>query len=177
MIMKKTNFYLLIVIGIFLVTLSSCSSSQTFIVQGVPGTIIANPQNQQVAVIDNSGKASIKMKRKYGYTHFLQAQAPGSNILVPFALDYKNHSRATSRDLEAYGGYWIMGMGAIGCLTAGAMALGGDFAAAGGGAFLGGGLGAMLIGGLIGADGSSKDGIDYDYDYQKVQVTNSDIIR
>lgn len=176
MIMNKTNFYLLIVIGIFVVTLSSCSSSQTFMVQGIPGTIIANPQNQQVAVIDNSGKASIKMKRKQGYTHYLQAQAPGSNILVPFALDYKNHSRATGRDLEVFGGYWIMGMGAIAGLAAGAMALGGDFADAGGGAFLGGGLGALLIGGIMAADGS-KDSVDYDYDYQKVQVTNGDIIR
>lgn len=177
--MKKINIYLLIVLGTFMVTLTSCSSSQTFMVQGVPGTIIANPQNQQVAVIDNSGKAQIKTKRKEGYYHYLQAQAPGSNILVPFALDYKNHSRATGRGVEVLGGSFLLSAGIFGCVYAGIVALAGDFAEVGGGIATGAGLGGLLVGGIIMADGTSKDnvGINHDYDYQKVQVTNSDIIR
>ena len=177
--MKKSNILLFITLGIFLLTLSSCSSSQTFMVQGEPGTIITNPQNQQIAIIDNSGKVSLKMKRKYGYTHYLQSKAPDSNIFVPFALDYSNHSRAFSRDFEIYGGSFILGAGALACIVAGAMALGGDFSEAGGPTFLGSGLGAMLIGGIICTDGAFKDAdaIDYDYDYLKKQKTNNDIIK
>lgn len=175
--MNNIKFILFILVTLLSTTLTSCSSSQSFFVQGVPGTIIANPQNQQIAVIDNSGQTKIKMKRKQGYTHYLQALTPGSNILVPFALDYKNHSRATGRDLEAWGGAFIMALGAGSGMVAGAMALGGDFSDAGGGAFLGAGLGGLLVGGIMMGDGMSKDGIDYDYDYKKIQTTNADIIR
>lgn len=175
--MKNIKFILFLLVTLLSTTLTSCSSSQSFIVQGVPGTMITNPQNQQIAIIDNSGQAKIKMKRKQGYTHYLQTLTPGSNILVPFALDYKDHSRATGRDLETWAGGFIMGLGTVCGLTAGLMALGGDFSEAGGGAFLGAGLGGLLVGGIIMGDGMSKDGIDYDYDYKKIQTTNADIIQ
>lgn len=157
--------------------LSSCSSSQTFIVQGVPGTVITNPQNQQIAVLDNSGQTKIKMKRSQGYYHYLQAQAPGSGFRVPFALDYKNHSRATGRDLQTFAGYTILCAGAACELLAAATALGGDFEEMGGGTFVGAGLGALLVGGIVAGNAEVKDGIDYDYDYKKIQATNSDIVR
>lgn len=177
--MKKTYFYLLIIIGTFLVTLSSCSTSQTFMVQGVPGTVISSPTNQRLAVLDNMGQAQIKTKRKEGYYHYLQAQVPGSNLQVPFALDYNNHSRATGRSAEVLGGSFLLSAGIFGCVYAGIVALAGDFAEVGGGIATGAGLGGLLIGGIIMADGNSKDnaGINHDYDYQKLQSTNSDILR
>ena len=175
--MKKTNFIIIAILGLMTMFLSSCSSSQTFIVQGVPGTVITNPQNQQIAVLDNSGQTKIKMKRSHGYYHYLQAQAPGSGILVPFALDYRNHSRAAGRDLQTFAGGLIMGAGALCEIVAAAMAIGGDFEDLGGGTFLGAGLGGLLVGGIVTGNAAGKDGIDYDYDYKKIQATNSDIVR
>lgn len=178
MIMKKINIFLLIALGIFLVTLSSCSSSQTFMVQGVPGTVISSPTNQRLAVLDNMGQAQIKTKRKEGYYHYLQAQVPGSNLQVPFALDYKNNSRAAKRGLCKGVGYTVAGAGWLACMVGliGGAAAGENSDTAPFGYAALGGLGAMGLGWLITLPGNG-DAIESDYDYQKDQVTNSDIIR
>jgi hypothetical protein len=60
----KKHLFIFLFMGLFSATLSSCSSSQTFTVQGIPGTVITNPSNKQLAVIDHSGQAKIKLKRK-----------------------------------------------------------------------------------------------------------------
>lgn len=69
-----------------------------------------------------------------------------------------------------------MGAGALCEIVAAAIALGGDFEN-GGGTFLGAGLGGLLVGGIVTSNAAGKDGIDYDYDYKKIQATNSDIVR
>lgn len=151
------------------VSFSSCSTSQTFTVQGVPGTVITTPQNQQVAVVDNSGQAKIELKRKGGYLHYLQAQTPGSNLMVPFALNYNdNHSRSIQRGTAQS----IM-------LVGGLVELGGALALIGGTStvsiiMVGGGAAFAGIGFLLGA---ANNPIDYDYDYQKEQSTNNDIVK
>lgn len=173
--MKKINIYVLVVLGILLVTFSSCSSSQTFMVQGVPGTVISSPTNQRIAVLDNMGQAQIKTKRKEGYYHYLQAQVPGSNIQVPFALDYKNHSRAAQRGACAFGEYTFLvasigcSIGSIACLLAGEEGPVVSY-------LLGGALGSIGVGGLFHI-GNTSDVINRDYDYLKSQSTNSDILR
>ena len=55
--------YLIIILfmGMFAAVFSSCSSSQTITVTGIPGTIISNPSNKQLAVIQQSGEAKIKL--------------------------------------------------------------------------------------------------------------------
>lgn len=70
-----------------------------------------------------------------------------------------------------------MGAGALCEIVAAAMAIGGDFEDLGGGTFLGAGLGGLLVGGIVTGNAAGKDGIDYDYDYKKIQATNSDIVR
>ena len=74
--------------------MASCKT-QKFHVSGEPGTIITALDGSTLTVIDQSGTAEIKMDRRDGYDAFLQAKAPGSEKLVPFALDYKNHNRTT----------------------------------------------------------------------------------
>lgn len=173
--MKAIKLIFCVIAGLLAISLSSCSSSQTFTVQGVPGTIITSSTNQQLAVVDNTGRTQIKLSRKSGYHHFLQAQVPGSNLQVPFALDYKNHSRAAKRGLLKTGEYTLL-VASIGC-SVGAVAglLAGEDGPV---------LGYLLIGALGGALGgmgldfaNSLDAIDCDYDYLKQQSTNSDILR
>lgn len=172
MIMKRITSIIMIVLGITVVSLSSCSSSQTFTVQGVPGTFITNPQGQQIAVIDNSGQAKVELKRKGGYMHYLQAQAPGSNLQVPFALDYKNNS---GRAVRRGAGRAIMIAGAVvelgGCLT---MISGGDAATNSAAAMV---FGGCALAGLGFGMGAANTPINYDYDYQKTQKTNNDIFK
>ena len=170
--MRNINFILIAIVGVLALSLSSCSSSQTFTVQGTPGTIITNPQNQQLAVIDNSGQAQIKVKRKEGYMHYLQAQAPGSSLPVPFALDYKNNGK---RCITRGTGRTIMFIGAIVELSGAlALALGGDAATTSGAVMVGGGAACAGLGFAMGA---ANNPINYDYDYQKTQTTNNDIVK
>ena len=68
--MKKHFTFLGFLLGILITTLSSCSTTQTFTVRGVPGTVISK-DNMQIAVIDPSGQAQITLQRKNGYEHFL----------------------------------------------------------------------------------------------------------
>lgn len=89
--MKKIEACLFVII----LLLTSCNT-QKFYVKGIPGTIITTLDNEQLGVIDQSGSAEIKLDRKTGYQAFLQAKAPNSNMLVPFALDYKNKNRSST---------------------------------------------------------------------------------
>lgn len=170
--MRQISFILLIIASIFALSLSSCSTSQTFTVQGIPGTVITNPKNQHLAVIDNIGKTEIKLKRKDGYIHFLQAQAPGSSLSVPFALDYKdNGKRCLSRGL----GQTLAFMGGVLALSGSlSMLIGGESAMTPGVIMTGAG-GALA--GLGFALGAANLPINYDYDYLKIQTTNSDILK
>lgn len=173
--MGRIKYILFGMVTMLAVSFTSCSSTQTFMVQGVPGTVICSPTNQRLGVLDNMGQAQIKTKRKDGYYHYLQAQVPGSNLQVPFALDYKNHSRAAQRGAFAFGEYTLLvgsigcSIGSIACLIAGEK---GPII----GVLLGGALGGAL-GGLALSAGNPKDIINRDYDYMKRQTTNSDILK
>ena len=158
-----------------ILTLSSCHSYQNFQVQAPPGTVISNLNNQQLAVVDNSGRASIKLERNgmftsYEYNHFLQAQVPGSNLQVPFALDYKNHSRIAKRGL----GMAMVVPGLIielsGCLMI-ILAGENDDMLGIGAAMAGAGAAASLMG----LPWVSPKPIDSDYDYAKQQTINNDL--
>lgn len=91
--MKKYHVFILFLLGLVVTLLSSCHT-QTFTVHGQPGTVISY-NGQQLAVIDQSGEAQITAHRTYqgGYQHYYLAQAPGSNVKVPFALDYVDRNR------------------------------------------------------------------------------------
>lgn len=176
--MKKHFTFLGFLLGILITTLSSCSTTQTFTVRGVPGTVISK-DNMQIAVIDPSGQAQITLQRKNGYEHFLLAQAPNSNVQIPFALDYKNHNRtATSNICIALSVpiYVATLAGLMMCLVSGT-----DEELGKTGALI------AVPGLLLGLplimyaerETINKDyaRINYDYDYIKVQTTNNDLIR
>lgn len=89
--MKKIFF----VISVAAILLTTSCNTQRFYVQGMPGTIIKSiDEHETIAVIGQNGEAVIEMNRKDGYTPFLLAQAPGSEKLVPFALNYEDSNRS-----------------------------------------------------------------------------------
>ena len=101
---------------------------------------------------------------------------PGSNLQVPFALDYENKNRGTTRGLLDTGKvffYTISLCGSIGALSAMCF----DSVDS---PVVGIGLAAGLGGALFGfgfETANSRDPIQSDYDYIKKQLTNSDILR
>ncbi len=84
--------------------MTSCWN-QKFYVVGEPGTVITSMNGSKtLAIIDQNGMAEIKMNyydREAGYQAFLQAKSPNSDVLVPFALDYKNKNRSTPNSFLA----------------------------------------------------------------------------
>ena len=186
--MMKKNIFLSLALGISLLAFSSCASSQAFLVQGIPGTIISDGNHQQLAVLDNSGQATITIDRKEGYYSYLLAKTPNSSLEVPFALDYKDHDRGLIR---GFGNSLFLGLAGI-SLVGSSMILTG--AGAGNEEFImtaamgaaGAGIGAMITPifrlGKPGASfdeslGNSYDETKADYDYQSRQSTNNDLLR
>lgn len=107
----KHRIFSFAIVALFVTLLSSCYGKHKIVVEGMPGTVILGPDNKQLAMIDNKGKVKIKMQSSISeytipiyYVPFLQAKAPGSNVAVPFAIDYKNHNRNFKRGL-IYAGY------------------------------------------------------------------------
>ena len=165
--MKQISFFFLILAGITILLLSSCTTSQTFIVQGTPGTVIADHQNRQLAVVDQTGQAQVTIKRD-GYMHYLQSKAPGSSVFVPFGLDYtdKNYSSrfAWGVGLVVAGSVLALEGGILAAAVPDEVEVGLICAGVGVGV---GGLSFLTLPWLI----------DGDYDYNKIQKTNNDLIK
>lgn len=53
--MGRIKYILFGMVTMLAVSFTSCSSTQTFMVQGVPGTVISSPTNQRLGVLDNMG--------------------------------------------------------------------------------------------------------------------------
>ncbi len=90
---------------LILFCMASCGPAKTLTVtvNGTPGTTIADPDQKQLAVIDDSGQAVVEVN-PYKYYAFLWSKAPGSNVYVPFALDFKNNNKhATNSFCRGFG--------------------------------------------------------------------------
>lgn len=168
------------IIGCFLVVFSvimlqSCTTSQKITVQGIPGTEIYSPTMSKLGVIGSNAQVTFKISSD-DYFSYLMSKNAGSNELIPFALDYKNHSYTGTQVLK-YLGYGISATGVFSCLVGAGTCFNGDFdevgapfAAAGGGAVL---LG-LAIGGPAGSR-SSQTQYEHKYKYLSVQNTNQDL--
>lgn len=169
----KTKLTLLFV-GI-LFALSSCNVTQKITVVGRPGTTIYDTNDRMLGTIENTGKTTLEISRNDGYYAFLQAQAPGSNILVPFALDYQDCHRQLGQDIGTYTGFGLLIMTSVCGITAAVAGVLGDddisqgfaLTAAGG---LATGLGSMLPCLL-------RSVPDPDFNYTDIQKTNEDLIK
>ena len=170
--MKKT--YISLLLGIFCCILSGCTSSQNLTVKGMPGTTIYTPNMEKVGVVENNGKAKITLPRD-GYYAYLLSQRNGSDLLIPFALDYKHKSYAGTNALCGLG-YFIGGLGAA-CVGTGIAAyIGGTNDT--GSTFCGAGAAALLVGVLIAGPADSRlsqTQYDHKFKYLPWQITNEDM--
>ena len=161
--MKSLSFKVLFVILIIFV-FTSCSTKQSIIVSGIPGTVIQTQNHDDIAIIDDSGHATITMdKYPYHVDLFLLAKAPDSDVSVPFALDYKDINRDNST-LLLCGGLALMATSPIFMLS---------------GSTAGGIVGSLeFIAGIVcSMQAIMITTIGYDdFDYLKNQTTNNDLI-
>ena len=171
--MQKTIIFFLV--ACCMILLHACSTSQKVTIQGVPGTEIYSPTMNKLGVIGSNAQVSFKISSD-DYFSYLMSKNAGSNELVPFALDYKNHSYIGTHVLK-WTGYWIAGMGAVMALGGGAACIGGDGDDIGGSLLAAGG-GTMLLGAAVGMPAdirSNQTQYDHKYKYLSVQNTNQDL--
>lgn len=170
--MKRIIGCLFVVFSIIM--LQSCTTSQKVTVQGIPGTEIYSPTMNKLGVIGSNAQVTFKISSD-DYFSYLMSKNTGSNELIPFALDYKNHSYTGTQVLK-YLGYVISAAGAFSCLVGAATCINGDFDEVGA-PFVAAGGGAVLLGAAIGmpADMRSKQmQYEHKYKYLSVQNTNQD---
>lgn len=171
--MKRIIERLFVVFSI--VMLQSCTTSQKVTVHGTPGTEIYSPTMNRLGVIGSNAQVTFKISSD-DYFSYLMSKNAGSNELIPFALDYKNHSYIGTQALK-YLGYGISAAGAFSCLVGAATCINGDFEEVGV-PFVAAGGGAVLLGAAIGmpADMRSKQmQYEHKYKYLSVQNTNQDL--
>ena len=169
----KTKLILLFVGIVF--ALSSCTVTQKITVVGRPGTTIYDPNDKILGTIENTGKTTLEISRNDGYYAFLQAQTPGSNILVPFALDYKDCHRQLAQDFVTGTGFTLLIMTSVCGITA-------AIAGAAGADDISRGFALTAAGGLVAGLGLALPGWlsdipDPDFNYLNIQTTNEDLIK
>ena len=169
----KTKLTLLFV-GI-LFALSSCNVTQKITVVGRPGTTIYDTNDRMLGTIENTGKTTLEISRNDGYYAFLQAQAPGSNILVPFALDYQDCHRQLGQDIGTYTGMTLLIVASVCGITSAIASLGGADDISQGFALTA--AGGLATGLGLGLPCMLRSIPDPDFNYISTQKTNEDLIK
>ena len=112
-IMKREKLFIWLALAAIVVTMLSCTTSQTITIKGSPGARIYTPINILLGSIDQKGKVKVKLESD-NYYAFLLSQKQGSDELVPFALDYKNCDYMGERVATAVGEFFaIAGLGTM----------------------------------------------------------------
>lgn len=165
---NRTSFIILALITIFV--MSSCHTTEKFVVYGQQGTEIYSPQMQQIGVIGFDGSAKIKLSSD-DCASYLLAKNLESDLYIPFALDYKNKSYGSSRFLS--GLEYVV---AIGSVSAG---LGIGLASGGDGAPLAAVALACIptsLAGIATSQRLNQTTREWKFTYHKQQHTNNDLL-
>lgn len=147
--------------------LASCSTTQKFNVEGTAGTEIYTSGMQRLGVIGTNGTVKIRISSD-DYHAYLLAKAPRSNMLVPFALDYKKKSHTGARLIQGI----CLPLSIAGSATAVIGALANEEGLAAGG-LVAGGLGALV--GLPASMRLQQTSYKYQFGYLSHQHANTDI--
>ncbi len=167
--MKNNKYFMAVVAAVAM--MSSCSSYKKIKIEGIPGTVISVPNEDKSYTIDASGKTTVKLEDDKYYA-FLLSQAPGCDVAVPFALNYKKNNTVYLIQPLAYG---FMGIGIGSSLTSiSALLLAGTAAEDIVGVTMLLGLGATLAGFPFLLKSEDND-VNHKYKYLKRHTTNDDL--
>lgn len=123
--MKKLYHFILSMVVVLCV---SCSTTEKFLVSGVPNTEIYTPSYKQVGTIGSDGKANIELESDHYYA-FLLSKSPDSEKYTPFALDCEDRDCRKEKSLNALGLSMVIGGGTCEMLIGLPMAAAGSAAA------------------------------------------------
>lgn len=157
----------------------SCKTTQKMSINTTPGTEIYTPMLDRIAVADNSGVAHVVLPSD-GYYAYLLSKPSGSDLLVPFALDYKKN-KYTATKILGYAGGVISYAGFMAAIFGGvdvASTDSGEEPMFGGTPLLVGGLGMLAAGGsMLGVSlgRMSQTCNDYQFEYLGDQKANQDM--
>lgn len=156
--------------------LASCSTSQKVTVSGISGTEIYIPgETSPIGKIPRSGQVQIELKDKT-YHPFLLSKSYGSDIYVPFALDYKHKNVAGVKFLNTFG--WVLASAGLAAEIPGIIIALADDEDPLGPILYGGGVGLLGMGAALGAPAEGKldqETYRYEVQYLNKQHTNGDI--
>lgn len=163
---------------LLLLFISACTTTETITVEGEPGTVIYSPYRTELGKIQSNGKTKINLSSDayYGYLYTYNSQ---DDIWVPFALETKRNSHSGTKAVLGLG-YTLETVG-IATMIPGVImicAAGDDGDVQTTGLILtGAGAGMALAGvGCLPAGNRLKQlSYQYNFSYQKNQVTNSDL--
>lgn len=170
--MKRLAQILLVLV--VALNLSSCHTTEKFVVCGAPGTEIYSPSKERLGVINYDGIAEIKLSSDGCYT-FLLSKDNSSPFYIPFALDYENKSYTGTKALCYTGGFVFMGGVLLGLATGIAAISGADDAAS---SLAKPTIGLLISGGAAwGATAGriSQTTRKWNFTYRKTQQVNSDL--
>lgn len=162
--MKNIIYFMAVVAAVAM--MSSCSSYKKIKIEGTPGTVISVPNEDKSYTIDASGKTTVKLKDDKYYA-FLLSQAPGCDVAVPFALNYKKNNTVYLTEPLTYGFMSISIMGSLFTMVS----LDGDSALPVAGAVaIGSALGSLPLWGI-----TNTHNVQHKYKYLKRHTTNDDL--
>ena len=164
--MKKTIIFVFLFVCVF--AFISCTSVRKVKIVGEPGTIIEVPSQNDTYRIDDKGEVVVSLNEDY-YHAYLLSTAPGSDLKVPFALNYKKNNNIYWKEPLGYG---LMGLYFDGLifLTVGFLVDAAELVVVGCAAAGIGGLGSLpLVPDLEDHD------IQHKYKYLKKHKTNDDL--
>lgn len=165
----------IILVSLFL---TGCSPKAiTLCIQGTPGSTIMDLSERVIGRIGDNGQTNIVIS-DYQYHGMFLSQEPGSNIKIPFALDYHNTSGDEYKKLKTI----ELGLAVVTCVSMGGALILGISSMTGGAE-----AGAALAGAGVGAIGGALSGLALStgslsastttqcYEYEDVQHTNGDL--
>lgn len=164
--MKNIIYFMAVVAAVAM--MSSCSSYKKIKIEGTPGTVISVPNEDKSYTIDASGKTTVKLEDDKYYA-FLLSQAPGCDVAVPFALNYKKNNTVYFMQPIACE---IIGLSFGASIFTIMTSLGGasDLAAIGGAVALGSALAGLPLWGI-----TNTHNVQHKYKYLKRHTTNDDL--
>lgn len=174
--MRYKNLLYVIISGIFVVLLSSCSTQQQMTISGTPGDQIYLPGSECIGEIPSSGSLKVTISDKNFYPYLI-SKSPNSNIAIPFALDTKIRNVNGAKFMTGLG-VSLASIGTLGFVVGTIVAIA-DPEPSTGGIIMGASVALGGIGASFGAPASSRldqEMYKNELKYLSIQRTNSDIM-
>lgn len=165
------NLYTIAFFTACILSVASCSTTTKITIEGEPGTEIYKNYVEKIGTIDHSGQLQINWPDDE-YIGCMLSKAPGSDLKVPFALNYTHRNTILINTAEYT--VWTAMFGGAGTAVIGSIVLlaGGPSSIA-----VAGGIVALVsLAGFPIISIGNQDAYEFHYKYLPYQKINSDMV-